>query len=71
MKIVDTEYTITSGCPKCDALKAKLESAHKAIRGLWSVTDEYAAEFINHKRAVNWGVVNEAFLLADKILKEK
>lgn len=39
-----------------------------AIRGLLKASDEVAAEFIQRKRAANWGIINKAYLAAEKVL---
>lgn len=39
-----------------------------AIVGMFNAADEIAVEFIEHKRATKWDVVNDAYCLASKAL---
>jgi hypothetical protein len=63
-------------CPKCGEpfdispcsrgheirQQIRIEELTKALKGMFQASDEIAAEFIAHKRATNWLVVNEAYL---------
>ena len=53
------------------SLEADLAEAVKAVEAMVRATDEWAAEFTQHMRAMNWGVVNEAYMLAGKVLRKK
>jgi hypothetical protein len=53
-----------------DTANQLISGAREAILKLIGVTDEYANEYINHKRAVDWGKVNDAFLSAYDWLKK-
>jgi len=50
-------------------LKVKLATAKDAVRAMVAATDEWAAEFTQGRRAMDWGIVNDAYLKADKVLK--
>lgn len=50
-------------------LEGQLAEAKDALRAVLAVTDEYAAEFVHKRRAVDWGLVNEAFIKAHKVLE--
>jgi hypothetical protein len=52
-------------------LKVKLATAKDAVRAMVAATDEWAAEFTQGRRAMDWGIVNDAYLKADKVLKEE
>ena len=54
-----------------DEARAKLVEAKDALRAMFAACDEWAAEFTQHKRAMNWGVVNDAYCKASKVLKEE
>lgn len=41
-----------------------------ALKGMFKASDEIAAEFIQKKRATDWGIVNEAYLGASEILRK-
>jgi hypothetical protein len=47
------------------ALLEAVKEARVLIKGLIKVTDEYANEFIKHKKAVDWAFVNESFCDAE------
>jgi len=50
-------------------LEQKLTDAVAAVQGMFAACDEWAAEFTQKKRAMDWGVVNGAYLAAGKFLR--
>ena len=56
-------------CGKCPKVKAA-GALKEALGGITDACDEYAAEFIKHERACDWGIVNEAFLARSAALKQ-
>ena len=49
-------------------LEAELAEAKDAIRGMFAACDEWAAEFTLKKRGMNWGLVNDAYVKANRVL---
>ena len=41
-----------------------IEELAAALQGMFTASEEIAVEFIEHKRATNWGVVNDAYVLS-------
>ena len=39
-----------------------------ALRGMQKASEEIAVEFIEHKRATNWGIVNDAYIAAARAI---
>lgn len=48
-------------CPKCG----------EPLVGMQKAADEIAAEFIHHKRAADWAIINNAYLATEKLLRLK
>jgi hypothetical protein len=51
-----------------DTLRPVVEAMAEALRAMQTAADEIAIEFIQHKRATNWGVVNDAYMSAERAL---
>lgn len=55
----------------CQVLLYRLKNQMlAALKGMFKASDEIAAEFIQKKRATDWGIVNEAYLGASEILRK-
>jgi hypothetical protein len=52
-----------------DTVKAENAELKAAIKAMFAACDEWAAEFTQKKRAMDWGVVNNAYMRAEKALK--
>jgi hypothetical protein len=40
----------------------------EALRGMQTASEEIAIEFIEHKRATNWKIVNDAYVAAARAI---
>ena len=67
-------------CPKCgeplDLLpccryhETRKDEMLAALEGMFKAADEIAIEFIENKRAADWGVINRAYMAAEKVVRE-
>lgn len=39
-----------------------------AVEGMFEANEEICAEFMHHKRAANWGLINEKWMAAECVL---
>ena len=44
------------------------DEAKAALKAMQAACDEWAAEFTQKKRAMNWGVVNDAYIKCGRVL---
>ena len=64
-RIVPVDRGVTvEFCPMHAAAPEMLE----ALRGMHRASEEIAVEFIEHKRATNWGIVNDAYIAAARAI---
>jgi hypothetical protein len=49
--------------------KDLLRQAYRALKGMQAATDEWAAEFSQKTRAMNWGVVNQAYCACEDSIR--
>jgi hypothetical protein len=54
---------------KIKELESELAEAKDALKAMFAACDEWAAEFTQKKRAMDWGVVNAAYTKAAKIIR--
>ena len=45
-----------------------LDEAKAALEAMQKACDEWAAEFTQKKRAMNWGIVNDAYIKCGRVL---
>ena len=53
-----------------EELEKQIEALRSALQAMFRAADEVAAEFIQNKRAANWGMINDAYLEANMALQQ-
>ena len=48
----------------------KTQRLRDAVAALMQACNELMEEFISHKRAADWGVINDAMVLGVKVLRD-
>jgi len=54
-------------CRRHETLKNEML---EALEGMFKASNEISAEFIQNRRATNWGIVNDAYLAAEKAIRD-
>lgn len=42
----------------------------EALHGMFDAANEIAKEFIHHRRAADWGIVNKAYMVAESAIRK-